>query len=112
MTLWTWVLIGLCAAALILVIVSIVPVIARVVRLRSRLKDLKNSRLFVSLESLQLQANRFSSSGKKLQNLSTRTARAADIVRNAAQLSGVEEARASLDRSGSEVHALLEDLSS
>jgi biopolymer transport protein ExbB/TolQ len=110
MNLWTWVLIGLCAAALILMIVSIVPVITRALRLRSRLKDLKNSRLFVSLQSLQLQANRFSNSGKKLQNLSTRTARAADCVRTAATLSGIEEVRASLHRSGSEVQTLLEDL--
>ena len=107
---WTWVLLGLCVAGLLLPIVPAILVLRGVMRVRSRTNALKNSRLFTSLEALQLQSVRLQHVAAEAAPLAKRAQTAIETIRSSSAASGTAQARASLQYAGAEITGLLEDL--
>jgi hypothetical protein len=110
MALWTWVLIGLCAAGVILSVAAVPPVIAAGLALSSRLKQLRSSQLALSIESLQLQTNRLSNIAHQAGAVGERAKFATSEVKVSAEISGVNDAKAAMRRAGASISELLEDL--
>lgn len=110
MSLWTWVLVWLSVAGFVLAAGSLVPVVTLALRLRKRIKELQNSPVFVSLESLEMQANRLSNTATKIEALAERANAALALIRASREASGVDEARKSLEAAGAGIHQLLEEL--
>ncbi len=110
MSLWTWVLVGLCVAGFVLALASLVPVVTLALRLRKRIKELQSSPVFASLESLQMQANRLSNTATKIQRLAERANAAVASLQTSREASGVDEARKSLEAAGADIHELLQEL--
>jgi hypothetical protein len=110
MSLWTWVLVGLCVAGFLLAVGSVIPVVALGLRLRNRMKELQNSRLLVSMQLLQMQANRLSNIARRAQGLGARAQAAAASIQASKAISGLDDARGSLEGAGSEIQSLLQEL--
>lgn len=107
MSAWTWVLIGLCAAGVLLPLVPLVTVIRLALRLRSRVNDLQNARLFTSLESLQLQRAHLESIAAQAAPLTQRAIAAAETIRASAAAAAYPEMRESLRDAGAEISGLI-----
>lgn len=103
---WTWVLIGLCAAGVLLPLVSLIPVLRLASRLNSRVRDLQQSRLFTSVESLQLQRAHFESIAAKAAPLALRAQAAVEIMRKSPAAAGSGEMREALRSAGAEISEL------
>lgn len=106
MNLWTWVLIGLCAAGVVLPLVSAIAVLRLVVRVRSRANALQNARLFTSLESLQLQSTRLQRLSAEAAPLAKRAQAAVEQIRASAGASGYPQMREALQSAGAEIDEL------
>lgn len=107
MSAWTWVLIGLCAAGVLLPLVPLVTVIRLALRLRSRVNDLQNARLFTSLESLQLQRAHLESIAVQAATRTQRAIAAAETIRASAATAAYPEMRESLRDAGAEISGLI-----
>jgi hypothetical protein len=110
MSAWTWVLAGLCALSVLLVLASIIPVVRLALRLRSRVNTLKNARLFASAESLQLQTKRLQHVAREAAPLLQRAQAAVAQIRASAADSGYPVMRDALQSTGAEIDALLQAL--
>lgn len=107
MSAWTWVLIGLCAAGVLLPLVPLAAVLRLMLRLRSRANDLQNARLFTSLESLQLQRARLESIAAQAAPLAERAQAAAQTIRASAATAAYPEMRESLRDAGADIAELI-----
>ncbi|HKU67198.1 MAG TPA: hypothetical protein VJP85_05430 [Candidatus Baltobacteraceae bacterium] len=110
MSAWTWVLIGLCAAGVLLAIASCVPVIRLVLRLRSRVQNLQNARLFTSAQALQLQGNRLEHIAGKAAPEAARAKAAVETIRAGAATAGVPEISDALSAAGAQISQLIATL--
>lgn len=110
MTAWTWVLIGLCAAGVLLAITSVIPVIRLALRLRSRINALQHARLFTSMEALQLQTKRLQHIAEQAAPLAQRAQAAIQKIRHGADDAGSVQMRDALQSAGAEITELLEAL--
>lgn len=110
MSLWTWVLIGLCAAGALLPLVSVILVLRPALRLRSRLNELRRSRLFTSLEAMQLQRAHLKNIAAQAAALSQRAQAAAGLIRQSAAQSGYAEMRNALGSAGVNISELVASL--
>jgi hypothetical protein len=104
------VLVALCAAGVVLALAPIVPVIRGITRLRARLQELRVSPFFVTLQSMQLQANRLSHIAERAKPLAERGNASVNSIQSSLKASGIEEARESLEESGASISALIDDL--
>lgn len=107
---WTWVLIGLCAAGVLLPLVSLVPVLRLALRLNSRVRDLQQSRLFTSIESLKLQRAHLEAVAAKAAPLAQRAQAAFDNLRTSPVAAGSGEMREALRSAGAEISELVNTL--
>jgi hypothetical protein len=111
MSVWTWVLVGLCVVGALLAVTSLSIVAVQALKLRARVRELQNSRLFMSLESLQLQSARLSRlSTQQVQPLTQRAQAAVSQMQACVQESGLPQARATLQETGAQISALLDEL--
>lgn len=110
MSAWTWVLIGLCAAGVLLPVVPLVAVVRLALRLRARVNNLQNARLFASLESLQMQRAHLESIAAQAAPLAQRAQAAAQTLRTSAAAAAYPEMRESLRSAGAEISGLIEVL--
>lgn len=110
MSAWTWVLIGLSAAGVLLALVPLFTVLKLARRLRSRVNDLQQARLFTSLESLNLQRAHLESIAADAAPLVARARMAVETIRESAQASGYSDMRDAMQSAGTEISALVEDL--
>jgi len=110
MTVWTWVLIGLCAVSVLLVLASVVTVLRLALRLRSRINDLQNARLFTSLEALELQRKHLEHVAEEAAPLAQRAQAAVEQLRASVKDSGYPEMRDALQSAGAEITALAQAL--
>jgi hypothetical protein len=110
MNLWTWVLIALCALALLLAVSSAIVVLLGLKRLRARVNELQSSRLALSLRSLQMESARFQQLEKKISPLRERAGHAASSIRESAQSARLPQAKAAMQKAGEDIAALMEDL--
>jgi biopolymer transport protein ExbB/TolQ len=110
MSVWTWVLIGLCALSVLLVLASIVPVVRLALRLRARVNNLKNARVLASAESLQLQAKRLQRIAGEAAPLADRARDALTRIRATADEADYPVMRDALESTGAEIDALIQTL--
>lgn len=110
MSVWTWVLIGLGVAGALLAAVSVVAVALEALRVRARVRELQNSRLFMSLESMQIQSTRLSRTAAQMPPLVARAQAALAQIRTAGNQAAMPQARAALEQSGAEISTLLDAL--
>lgn len=110
MNAWTWVLIGLSAAGVVLALVPLVTVVRLALRVRSRVNALQQARLFTSLESLQLQRAHLESTAAKAAPLGRRAKAAIETLRSTGESSGYPQAREALSNAGAEISELLTEL--
>lgn len=110
MSAWTWVLVALCILGVALALGSFVPVVLAALRLRTKMKDLKQRPLFLSLESLRIQQNRLSRIAADAAPLQKRAQTAIASIKDSSRTSGLPESRSALEDAGANLHALLQDL--
>ena len=110
MSLWAWVLAGLCAVAVALTIVSIVSVVIQGKRLSERLRTLQNSRLFLAVASLQMQGARLSRLGADVQPLAERLARVRESMTKSSRTLSLTQPREALCETGDELSSLIDVL--
>jgi hypothetical protein len=110
MYLWTWVLVGLCAAGALLALASVFFVIRPALRVRRRLDDLQHARLFISLESLELQNARLAKLASESAVLAQRGQRAVEQIAKSVNAPAYQEIGQALQSSGAEISALVHDL--
>lgn len=110
MSVWTWVLIGLCAAGALLPLVSAIAVLRMALRLARRVDQLQHARLFTSIESLQLQSARLESIGKEAAPLAQRAQEAVQHIRSGLQDPAFIQMRNALQSSGAEIQSLVDSL--
>lgn len=107
---WTWVLIGLCVAGVLLALGSVVPVVLGALRVKKKIDAIKQRPLFLSIDSLRVQASHLSHSAAQIKPLADRTQSAIASIRRSARESGVAESRSALELTGAELHELYEEL--
>jgi hypothetical protein len=110
MSVWTWVLLGLCVAGVLLALIALVVVAVQALKLRDRVRELQNSRLFMSMESLQLQSARLSRLSTQVEPLTQRARAAVATIQASVPESGMPQARAALQETGAQISALIDDL--
>lgn len=110
MNLWVWVLIGLCAAGVIVALIPVFPVFSALKRLRHRVQEMRVSPIFVSLQSLQLKANRLSQVSQRAIPLVDRSNAAVASMKSSIETIGDEDARAAIEETGANLSALIDDL--
>ena len=103
-------LVGLCAAGVVLALLPVIPVIRAIVRLRNHTQELRVSPILVSLQSLQLKGNRLGQIAQRAQFLVDRGSAAVVSMQSSVETMGSDEVRASLQRTGAEISALTDDL--
>ena len=107
---WTWLLIGLSAAGLLLVLISIVLVVAQVFALRKKMNALSRRPVLLSLQSLKIQASRFGPMASDAKGLTTRATAAVGSIQADSQTLSMPAAREALDETGAELAQLRDDL--
>lgn len=111
MSAWTWILIALCAAAVVLAVAGMLFTLLAALRVRRRIDDMQNNPLLLTLEMLQIQAARLSRTAAQAGPLIERMRLAIAEIRQAPANAGLTEAQASLRWTGAQIQALLRDLS-
>jgi hypothetical protein len=107
MSAWTWVLIGLSAAGVLLALAPVIPLLRLALRLRSRMNHLQNARLFTSLESFDVQRKHFEHVAQEADSLAQRAQRAMEQLRASANESGYAQMQDALRSAGEELSQLL-----
>jgi hypothetical protein len=110
MSVWTWVLIGLCAAGVLLALGSIVPVIFAALRLRAKLKSIQDRPVFTAAQLLPVQGAHLAKAAADARPLVERAQAAVESIRYSAEHSGYAESRRALEETGSELNDLFSDL--
>jgi hypothetical protein len=110
MSLWQWVLIGLSAAGVLLVLIALIPVAVAALRLRKRVKTLRNSSLFLSMIGFRIQANHLAHTAQHAGSIAERANAAVASMRESAEEAGIPQARLALEEAGAGITALAEDL--
>jgi hypothetical protein len=110
MNLWSWVLIGLCAAGALLALGSIVPVIRLSIRIRNRVNELQHARLFTALESLELQNARLQNLAEQLAPLTRRAQAAIGELRSSASRARYADISRALQAIGADIRELFQAL--
>lgn len=110
MNAWTWVLAALCALGVVLAIVPSIGVLVRLKRVNARVKDLRNSRFMLSVQSLQIQSARLSDVTGKAAPLTARAQSAVESIRESASALKMAQAKRAMQQAGSDIAALLETL--
>jgi hypothetical protein len=110
MSAWLWVLIALCAAGVLLALVSLIPVITAALRLRTKVRDLQRRPLFLSMQSMQLQAARLSHTAAQAQPLVERGRAAVAAIEQSAAALQLPDAQRELRDAGAELQTLSEEL--
>lgn len=107
MSAWTWVLIGLCAAGVLLALAPAIPLVRLTLRVRSRVDELQRARLFTSLESLDVQGKHLEHLAREANSLAQRAQRAMAQIRASANESGYAQMQDALHSAGAEISQLL-----
>lgn len=107
---WTWVLIGLGVAGVLLGAGSLVPVALEALKLRAHVRALSDSRLFMALQSMQIQMGRLSRLSAEAGPLVVRAQTAIASIRESAGEAAMPQVQSALNESGAEIAALAEDL--
>jgi hypothetical protein len=110
MSLWTWVLTGLCVVGVVVALVPVIPVLRLLLRLRSRVNEMQRSRLFSSMQLLELQRRHLQNIAREAAPLSQRAQRALRQLRAAPEDAGYVQVRDALHATGAEINALFEAL--
>ena len=110
MSAWTWVLIGLCAAGVLLALAPVIPLLLLTLRVRSRVDELQRARLFTSLESLDVQGKHLEHVAQEADSLARRAQRAMEQLRASANESGYAQMQDALQATGEEISQLLVNL--
>ncbi|HLI97823.1 MAG TPA: hypothetical protein VKT72_17270 [Candidatus Baltobacteraceae bacterium] len=106
MSTWTWVLTGLLIAGVLLPLIGAAVVVRLLLRMRSRTAQLRHSRLFTSLESLQLQNAHMQQIAKRAAPLVQRAQSAIETLRSSPYAAGLPQMRDSLQTAGVEMSEL------
>jgi hypothetical protein len=85
-------------------------VLLAALRVRAKVQALAGRPLFLSLESLQLQSARLSQVAPQMAPLAARSKAAVASIQESARILGLADARAALETTGAELHALVKDL--
>ena len=110
MSVWTWVLVGLVAAGILLALVSIAGAALVAMRVRRRIEALQNSRLATSLRDLQFQTERLAAGSARATPLIERSKSALASISASVDALKCEPARRALERTGAEISALAGEL--
>lgn len=110
MFVWTWVLLVLCLAGMLLAVISIVRLVPLALRLKRRVDALSNSRLAASLAGLEIQGRRLSALQSEIEPLTARAGAAAAVAKGAVEDLKMPQASAALQEAGSEISGLLQEL--
>lgn len=110
MTLWTWVLTGLCACGALLALGSLVSVLPLAARLRNRANDLQYARLFTALESLELQNARLQNLSEQIAPLTRRAQAAIATIRASASAAPYARMIGALQSAGAQIRDLFQAL--
>lgn len=110
MTVWTWVLVGLAAAGVLLPLVPMVAIVRSAMRLRSRVAALSQSRLITSLESLELQGARLESIAGQAPPLAARARSALRTIHEATAPARFAPMRDAVRSAGAEIAQLTSEL--
>ncbi len=111
MSAWDLVLIGLCAAGLLLAVISSIPVLIAAMRLNRRVAALSESPFVTKLESLQIQTARFGRTADDIQALERRAKAAVESLRRTAETSGFNALGDSWRDCAAQVRAIVAELS-
>jgi len=103
---WTWVLIALSAAGVVLAFVSVALVALAFVRLKKRIDAIRRSQLFLSVKSLQIQGERLRRTAERGRAVTNRSALAAQTMRDSVEHSGVTQTKTALADAGSDMQRL------
>lgn len=110
MSFWTWVLVGLCCAGVLLVLVSLVLLALAALAVVHRLMALARNPLLDDLESLEMQTRRLQAAGERTAPLMQRATAAVESLRESARALGLPYARLALRVATTGVAALLAEL--
>lgn len=110
MSLWTWLLIGLCAAGILLAIGSTIPVILAALGLRAKLKSVQNQPLFNAAQSLSIEEAHLAKVAADARPLAQRAQAAVQSIRQSRADSRLPEARRALEDAGADLRDLYSDL--
>ena len=110
MTIWLWILIGLCAAGLLLFALGAILALLQGLRVAKRFSLLSESPVVTKLESLQLQAERLARTAAEAAALQERAAAAVSGIKNSFAMSGTSAARDAAVSAKEALRALVEDL--
>jgi hypothetical protein len=102
----TWVLTGFLVAGVLLPLIGALAVLRLVLRVRSRIAQMRHARLFTSLESLQLQNARLQLLLRRAAALASRAQAATETLRASTAASGYPQIRQALQSAGAEISAL------
>ncbi len=107
---WTWILVGLCVLGVLLALGSTAFVALAALRTLKRIGKLRNTRLFISLEALELQSKRFRRLARDAQPLIARGGTAVASIEQSLHSTGLEGARGSMHEATAQAQTLREDL--
>ena len=110
MSAWTWLLIALSAAGVLLAVSSLAIVAVGALALRAKMQAMARRPLFLSLEGLQLQALRLAQLPDRTQPLTARAQTALVSIRESLEAFSMPRARRSLEPAVRDVKALSQDL--
>ena len=110
MNLYLWILVGLAAAGLILVLIPLPGLIGALLKVKRHAESLRQSQLFLSAQSLAIQGQRFSKYPAEAQPLMKRATGALDVAKISIDELRLERARQSLAQTGDDLRALGRDL--
>lgn len=110
MTVWLWILIGLCAAGVLLPAVALLQALVSALRLQKRFDVLRESSFVTKLESLQIQLDRLSRTSQAIEELKRRADAALEQMRTSLR-NVTGPIAVSVNATRAELRALKEDLS-
>lgn len=110
MFVWTWVLLVLCLAGVLLALVSIIRIVPLALRLKRRADALSESRLATSMAGLEIQGRRLSALQGEIEPLAVRANAAVAVAKTAVEDLKMPKAAAAMQDAGAEISGLFEDL--
>ncbi|HET7815225.1 MAG TPA: hypothetical protein VFL13_12745 [Candidatus Baltobacteraceae bacterium] len=110
MFVWTWVLLVLCVAGVVLALFSIVRLVPLALRLKRRVDALSESPLAASLTGLEMQSRRLTALQGEIAPLGARANAAVTTAKSAVEDLKIPRATAALQDAGAQISGLFEDL--
>ncbi|MGZ3518497.1 MAG: hypothetical protein ACXWNK_16475 [Vulcanimicrobiaceae bacterium] len=105
-----WILLILCALAVLLVLVSLIPVVRTGLALTKHLKRLTNAPLFAQLESLRASGDRIRASAEQAKPLAGRAQVAVASIRRNVRESGIPQIVAGIKTAGLAIRLIVHEL--